>query len=99
VLLAVEGRDVDVGAGSSVLVLAWWWAPFAVNAVGARTRVGVAVTGAVLLGLTPALLVAVLRTESSTAAVGLLTVPACLVVGTVAALVAERAVLARQRAQ
>ena len=77
--LLANGPNVDLPLSvSTLLVLLWSWGPSLLNLVKARTDGGGALIGVALAIAAPALLWAVIYTDSSTAAIGLATVPVLL---------------------
>jgi hypothetical protein len=89
----VDGESVHGGGFGSLVVLAWWLSPLAMYYALCVTRVGAMLVGVAYFVFALALAVAIYRTDSSTAAIGLATVPVGLWVGTAGALAIERLAL------
>jgi len=88
------GESVDARGVGAVPLAMWWVSPLLAYRILVRSRVGAVAIGLVSMTALAAGLLALYRTESSTAAIGLVTIPMLLWLVVVGALIVERIVRA-----
>jgi hypothetical protein len=91
--LLADGESVHGAGWAAVPLAAWWLIPFAIGAWGTRSCVGGLLIEALLSGAAMISLVAIYKSDSSTSAVGLFTLPVLLVMGALVCVAVERLTL------